>query len=135
MIVRFTASNIVAMILFIPLLIALGLILAFIVPLLAVIAAAAGILFLALYAFAKIGLVKKQRDLFTEKPKSTAVDWAQSHDPFAKAVNRKTKRLGGQSKTTGKIGRKGTQILQSKIGPIRKANWESTVEVKDYKIR
>ena len=61
MIIRFTASNIVAMILFIPLLIALGLILAFIVPLLAVIAAAAGIIFLAIYTFAKIGLVKKQQ--------------------------------------------------------------------------
>ena len=61
MIARFTSSNIVAMILFIPLLIALGLILAFIVPLLAVIVAAAGILFLALYTFAKIGLVKKQQ--------------------------------------------------------------------------
>lgn len=60
MIVRFTASNIVAMILFIPLLIALGLILAFIVPLLAVIVAAAGIIFLAIYTFARIGLVKKQ---------------------------------------------------------------------------
>ncbi len=60
MIVRFTASNIVAMILFIPLLIALGLILAFLVPLLAVIAAAAGILFLGTYTFARIWLVKKQ---------------------------------------------------------------------------
>lgn len=61
MIVRFTASNIVAMILFIPLLIAIGLILAFIVPLLAVIVAAAGIIFLAVYTFARIGLVRKQR--------------------------------------------------------------------------
>ncbi len=60
MIVRFSASNIVAMILFIPLLIAIGLILAFIVPLLAVMAAAAGILFLVVYTFAKMGLVKKQ---------------------------------------------------------------------------
>ncbi len=60
MIVRFSASNIVAMILFIPLLIALGLILAFLVPLLAIIVAAGGILFLTLYVFAKIGLVKKQ---------------------------------------------------------------------------
>ena len=61
MIIRFTASNTVAMILFIPLLIAIGLILAFIVPLLAVIAAAAGIIFLAVYTFARIGLVKKQQ--------------------------------------------------------------------------
>ncbi len=61
MIIRFTASSIVAMILFIPLLIALGLILAFIVPLLAVIAAVAGILFLGVFTFAKIGLVRKQQ--------------------------------------------------------------------------
>ncbi len=60
MIVRFSASNIVAMILFIPLLIALGLILAFIVPLLAIIVAVAGILLLGTYTFAKIGMVKKQ---------------------------------------------------------------------------
>lgn len=63
MIIRFSASNIVAMILFIPLLIALGLILAFIVPLLAIIVAAGGILFLGAYTFAKIGLVKKRIQL------------------------------------------------------------------------
>ena len=63
MIVRFSASNIVAMILFIPLLIVLGLILAFIVPMLAVIAAVVGILFMGTYTFAKIGLVKKQSQL------------------------------------------------------------------------
>ncbi len=61
MIIRFSASNIVAMILFIPLLIALGLILAFIVPILAIIVAAGGILFLGTYTFAKIGFVKKRR--------------------------------------------------------------------------
>lgn len=69
MIVRFTASNVVAMILFIPILLALGVILAFIVPLLALIVAVAGILFLALFTFAKIGLVKKH-DIFTEKGQS-----------------------------------------------------------------
>ena len=63
MIVRFSASNIVAMILFIPLLIALGLILVFIVPLLAIIVAVAGILMLGTYTFVKIGLVKKQSEL------------------------------------------------------------------------
>lgn len=65
MIIRFTASSIVAMILFIPLLIALGLILAFIVPLLAIIVAIAGILFLGTYTFAKIGLVRKQQAQIT----------------------------------------------------------------------
>ena len=60
MIVRFTASNVVAMILFIPLLLAVGLILAFIVPVLAIIAATAGILFVALYVLARVGLLKKQ---------------------------------------------------------------------------
>ena len=60
MIVRFTASNVVAMIFFIPLLLAAGLILAFILPLLAIIMAAAGILFVATYVLARIGLLKKQ---------------------------------------------------------------------------
>ncbi len=60
MIVRFTASNVVAMIFFIPLLLAVGLILAFIVPLLAMIAAAVGILFVAVYVLARVGLLKKQ---------------------------------------------------------------------------
>ncbi len=60
MIVRFSASNIVAMIFFIPLLLVIGLIMAFLVPLLALIIAAASILFLGLYAFAKIGLVKQK---------------------------------------------------------------------------
>ena len=60
MIVRFTASNVVAMIFFIPLLLAVGLILAFIVPLLAVIVAAAGILFAAVYVLVRIRLLKKQ---------------------------------------------------------------------------
>ena len=60
MIVRFTASNVVAMILFIPLLLAVGLILAFVVPVLAIIAATAGILFVALYVLARVGLLKKQ---------------------------------------------------------------------------
>ncbi|MBI2550249.1 hypothetical protein HYV83_03655 [Candidatus Woesearchaeota archaeon] len=58
MIVRFSASNIVAMILFIPILIALAIVFAFLVPLLALIIAIAGILFTTLYVFAKIGLVK-----------------------------------------------------------------------------
>lgn len=61
MIIRFTASNIVAMIFFIPLLLVIGLIMAFLVPLLALIIAAASILFLGLYTFAKIGLVRKQK--------------------------------------------------------------------------
>lgn len=60
MIVRFTASNVVAMILFIPLVLAVGLILAFIVPVLAIIVAAAGILFVAVYMLARVGLLKKQ---------------------------------------------------------------------------
>lgn len=60
MILRFTASNLVAMILFIPILLTLAFVFAFIVPLLALIIAIAGILFTALYVFAKIGLVKKQ---------------------------------------------------------------------------
>ena len=59
MIVRFSASNIVAMIFFIPILLVLGLMMAFLVPLLALIIAAASILFLGLYTYAKIGLVKK----------------------------------------------------------------------------
>ena len=61
MIIRFSASNIVAMILFIPLLLVLGVIMAFLVPLFALIIAAASILFLGLYTFAKIGLVRKQQ--------------------------------------------------------------------------
>ncbi|MEK6853716.1 MAG: hypothetical protein AABX60_00120 [Nanoarchaeota archaeon] len=61
MIVRFSASNIVGMIFFIPILLVLGLILAFLVPLLALMIVVASILFLGMYAFAKIGLVKKQR--------------------------------------------------------------------------
>jgi len=60
MIVRFTASNVVAMIFFIPLLLAVGLVLAFIVPLLAIIVAIAGILFMMAYVLARIGLLKKQ---------------------------------------------------------------------------
>ncbi|MBI2143103.1 hypothetical protein HYU20_02060 [Candidatus Woesearchaeota archaeon] len=125
MIIRFTASSIVAMILFIPLLIAMGLILAFIVPLLAVMVAAVGIVFLGVYTFARIGLVKKQRDLFTEKPKSAQVGSSRLCNPaeagFAAAdwAQSPGRRLGGQSKTTGKIGGRG----------------KSTVEVKDYKVR
>ncbi len=61
MIVRFSASNIVGMIFFIPILLVLGLILAFLVPLLALMIVVASILFLGMYAFAKIGLVKKQQ--------------------------------------------------------------------------
>ena len=61
MILRFTASNLVAMILFIPILLTLAFVFAFIVPMLALIIAIAGILFTALYVFAKIGLVKKQQ--------------------------------------------------------------------------
>ena len=60
MIVRFTASNVVAMILFIPLLLAIGLILAFVVPVLAIIVATAGILSVAVYVLARVGLLKKQ---------------------------------------------------------------------------
>ena len=60
MIVRFTASNVVAMILFIPLLLAVGLILAIIVPLLGIIVATTGILFTAMYVLARVGLLKKQ---------------------------------------------------------------------------
>ena len=60
MIVRFTASNVVAMILFIPLLLAIGLILAFVVPVLAIIAATVGILSVAVYVLARVGLLKKQ---------------------------------------------------------------------------
>ncbi|MBI2141089.1 hypothetical protein HYU16_01555 [Candidatus Woesearchaeota archaeon] len=61
MMIRFSASNIVAMIFFIPLLLVLGLIMAFLVPLFALIIAAASILFLGLYTFAKIGVVSKQQ--------------------------------------------------------------------------
>lgn len=60
MIARFTASGIVAMILFIPLLLVLGFILAFIIPLLAIMVAVAGIAFTAVYVRAKMGTVKKQ---------------------------------------------------------------------------
>ena len=60
MIVRFTASNVVAMILFIPLLLAIGLILAFVVPVLAIIVATVGILSVAVYVLARVGLLKKQ---------------------------------------------------------------------------
>ncbi|MBI3036569.1 hypothetical protein HYY73_02335 [Candidatus Woesearchaeota archaeon] len=94
MIIRFTASNVVAMILFIPLLIAIGLVLAFIVPLLALIIAAASILFLGLYALAKIGLIKKQQV-----------------------------RIGGTSGSSG-----GHSSESHKKG-------ESTLEVKDYRVR
>ena len=68
MIVRFTASGIVAMIFFIPLLLALGLILAFLVPLLAIIAALAGIAFTAFFIFAKIGIVKEHIGSGNKKP-------------------------------------------------------------------
>ena len=60
MIIRFTASNLVAMILFIPILIALGLVLAIIHPALALIVAAAGIVFTGFYIKAKVGMVKHQ---------------------------------------------------------------------------
>ena len=49
MIIRLTASNLVGMILFIPILLALGLVLAFIVPLLAIIIAVIGIIFTFFY--------------------------------------------------------------------------------------
>ena len=68
MIARFTASGIVAMILFIPLLLALGLILAFLVPLLAIIVALAGIAFTSFFIFARIGMVKKQIGSGNKKP-------------------------------------------------------------------
>ena len=60
MIARFTASNVVAMILFIPLLLAIGLILAFIIPALAIILATVGILSVAVYVLVRVGLLKKQ---------------------------------------------------------------------------
>lgn len=79
MIVRFTAPNVVAMILFIPLLLALGIILAFIVPLLALIIAAASILFLGLYTFAKIGLIKKQQVSIGGTNSSSGGHFSESH--------------------------------------------------------
>ncbi|MBI2145163.1 hypothetical protein HYU18_02465 [Candidatus Woesearchaeota archaeon] len=60
MIIRFKASGIVAMILYIPLLLALGLVLAFLVPLLAIMVALAGIAFTAFFVFARIGLARKK---------------------------------------------------------------------------
>ncbi len=79
MIVRFTASNFVAMIFFIPLLLAVGLILAFIVPLLAITVAVTGILFVAVYVLARIGLLKKQlaeqnQELAVTKGKKKPID-------------------------------------------------------------
>lgn len=61
MIIRFTASNLVGMILFIPILIALALILAFIVPIIALLVAVTGMLFTATYIAAKIRLTRKQK--------------------------------------------------------------------------
>ncbi len=77
--VRFTASGIVAMILFIPLLLALGLILAFIVPILAIMVAVAGIAFTAVYVRAKMGMIKKQSiggqpEKSQKKGKAKAID-------------------------------------------------------------
>ncbi len=54
MVIRFSATNIVAMILFIPLLIALGIILAFVIPLLAIIGAVLGIGLAGTYTFSRI---------------------------------------------------------------------------------
>ena len=60
MIVKFSASNIIALILFIPLLVVLALIAAFIVPIMALIISAVGIGFTGIYVLAKAGLAKKQ---------------------------------------------------------------------------
>ncbi|MBI2580873.1 hypothetical protein HYV85_03625 [Candidatus Woesearchaeota archaeon] len=79
MIVRFSASNIVAMIFFIPLLLLLGLIMAFLVPLLALIIAAASILFLGLYTFAKIGFVRKQQGRIGGSNSDSGENSSESH--------------------------------------------------------
>ncbi len=105
MIVRFSASNIVAMIFFIPLLLALGLIMAFLVPLFALIIAGVSLLFLGLYAFAKIGLVK---------PKSSG----------ARLGPVDTSRLGKQQIHIG-----------IHTGSSSKEEKGKIKEVKDYKIR
>lgn len=58
--IKFTASNVVAMILFIPLLVVLGLILAFLVPVLAIIAAVAGMLLTIFLVYARIGIAREK---------------------------------------------------------------------------
>lgn len=58
--VGFTASNIVAMIFFIPLLLAVGMVLAFIAPKLAITVATIGIVFAAIYILARVGFLKRQ---------------------------------------------------------------------------
>ncbi|MBI2144384.1 hypothetical protein HYU17_04525 [Candidatus Woesearchaeota archaeon] len=63
MIVKLKAPGIVAMILFIPLIMALGLILAFIVPLLALVTALSATLFLGMFILAKIGCVKQRVEI------------------------------------------------------------------------
>ncbi len=61
MMAKFTAPNVVAMVLFIPLLIGLGLILAFVVPVLAIIVAVAGMLFTVFYAYTRVGMGRERQ--------------------------------------------------------------------------
>ncbi len=62
MILRFKASNIVAMVLFIPVLLLLAVIMAFLVPVLAIIVAVSGILFSTFYLAAKGRQLARKKD-------------------------------------------------------------------------
>jgi ABC-type multidrug transport system permease subunit len=58
--VNFTATNVVAMILFLPIIVFLGLIFAFTVPAIAIIVAVSALVLVGIYLFVKIRLLKKQ---------------------------------------------------------------------------
>lgn len=72
MALRLKVSGIVAMILFIPLLLALGVIFAFVVPLMAIMAAVGGIVFTTLYILGRRE-ARKQHGLEKEKVKQVDV--------------------------------------------------------------
>ena len=61
MIVRLSASGFVAMVLFIPLLLVLGVVLAFAVPILALAAAVGGLVFTGFFVAARVRLGKRKR--------------------------------------------------------------------------
>jgi len=73
MMIKLTAPNVVAMVLFIPILIALGVLLAFAIPILAIIVAAAGLAFTAFYMRARVSNLKKQQELGSKPSKQIEV--------------------------------------------------------------
>jgi hypothetical protein len=66
--IKFTASNIVSLILFIPIILVLGIILAFIVPVLAIIFSLLGILLTSVYFCGRIILGKREKNIGIKEP-------------------------------------------------------------------